>query len=232
MKNSQATLIISRLIIIFAIFSLQACGHSGGPVVKHGGSTSRTAEVWRGPLLEECLNVSMTKRIRSYESRYHHSTETSLAIEIIQIGSRIEYESEGETDSTIKLRKEFSLALILQLLGLDGRERPFEHYCMRYEAPAEVVAEVVRKTLPVLGNNIRTDLADIGQYYTDFLEREHTTAKWRDAYVIDIEEIDSKTSAVRVYRSLEMLRGTDKWVHARSDGHNEAWLLQWVRTSL
>lgn len=232
MNDSQFSKAINCLLMPVVAAVLLACGSSSGPIVKHGGHTSGSAAVWQEPLIEECMNVSMAKRIRAYESRFHHSTEKSLVPEIIQVASKSEFDHEGETDSTARLRKEFSNALVLQTFGLDGSDDPFEPFCMSYDAPAEVVTMIVKKTLPVLGNKILADREQFGKLYTEILERENINTKWRDAYFIDIEAIDSKTSAVRIYRHLEILRASDKWVYAQSDGHNEAWLLQWIKTSL
>lgn len=232
MSHSKIPIAVECIIIMMATFALQACASSGGPIVKHGGQPKPDTAVWNEPLIEGCLNVSMAKRIRAYETRYHHSKETSLIPEVLQTGVRIELDHQGETDPTGRLRKEFSKAVVLQLLGLDGRDRPFEAFCMHYDAPVEVVTQIVEETLPVLGNPVKYDRERIRQYYTDFLGREHLTLKWRDAYVIDAQAIDNQTSAVQIYRHLQTLRAGDQWVYAQSDGHNEAWFLQWVKTSL
>lgn len=187
--------------------------------------------MWHEPLIDGCQNVSMAKRIRAYESRYDHSTTDSLVIEVLQEGARLEFNTDGETSSSVKLRDEFLKEAVLTTFGLDGSDDPFDAFCMQYKGPTDEVLEIVRSTVRVLGNEVIFDRQHVGEIRTSILERENINKKWRDAYFIFVEEVDSETSNIHIYRHMETLR-TGGWVYAKSDGHNEAWFLQWIRTRL
>ena len=218
------------LLIIAALLS--ACAsYNRGPVTRHGGYTESVNVDWDELLVPGCQNVSMAQRIRSYESRYDHSTTGSLAIELIQAVANVEFDIESETSNSVKLREEFLQEAVLRTFGLNGSDDPFEPFCMRYNAPIDEITEIVRKTSKVLGNEVIFDDEQVGQVRTKILERENINKRWRDAYFITIDEVDFGTSDVLIYRHMETLH-TGGWVYAKSDGHNEAWFLQWIQTQL
>jgi len=96
---------------------------------------------------------------------------------------------------------------------------------MKYDAPLSEVTEAINSLLPVLDNPVIRGKEEHGLFGTDYYNREHNSAKWRDRYIITLRETTSNQSAVTVFRELHISRGKEAFAIAESDGHNEAWLL-------
>lgn len=102
-------------------------------------------------------------------------------------------------------------------------------YCRTYDATKERVFQTVETIFrEYLTNKIHWSNPAQGTLVTEWYDRSHATAKWKDAYKVTISS-DSKTTIVRVFRDLYIQRifpETDKaYRRATSVGHNEAWIL-------
>lgn len=102
-------------------------------------------------------------------------------------------------------------------------------YCRTYDATREQVFKVVETVVRgYFSDNVHWSNRAQGTLVTEWYDRGHGAAKWKDAYKITISS-DSKTGIVRVFRDLYIQRlfpETDKaYRRATSVGHNEAWIL-------
>ncbi len=212
-----------RLLAAFSIgLVLIGCAAPGAPKLRTG------MEDGQGPLVPDCQNVSSKTRPFEYDTKSYHSTWSSAWLEGTQAGFKEGLDLEGETNERALYKKEFAYALMLQLFGIDGRNPPFPPFCMRFDASEVEVRKALDDLMPQLGNSLVRDRENFGLYGTEFIDREHLSAKWRDRYVITVRETVSNETDVTVFRELLISRQGYPHDRARSSGHNEAWLLQQI----
>jgi hypothetical protein len=204
-----------------AIFLLVSCATSpGGPIIRTSDADGF------GELAAGCQNISPLTPSLYYETDYYLSTWGSAALEGVQSGLQSGLKVDPDDDAKERFTKEFSAVVIARVLGYDGSLPPKDLYCMHYETSPEQLAEFVQDILPILQNEISDGTLQKGVFKTDFYDREHAAAKWRDRYGIHVRPTDDGTADVTVYRDLWISRLDEPYVRARSNGGNEAWILQ------
>lgn len=216
-----------RVLLLLLVGCLQACGTPSGPIVIPHSEASAVSYriVPASQTIPDCQNVSTELVIWAYEPEFHHSTRGSLAIELTQSAGKAELRPDD------RYEREYAYQLVLQALGLDGRTRPFEPFCMAYMASVKEVTSAVNSVLPFSDSNIDRRNERAGVISTTLSIREHSSAKWREQYSVMITPLEGGMTGVQIYRTLEMLRA-GSYVRAKSDGHNEAWMLQKVARTL
>lgn len=205
---------------------LAACAAPGAPMLRTGVNDGQ------GPLVPDCQNVSLKTKPFEYDTRSYHSTWGSAWLEGAQAGLKEGLSLEEETNKRALYKKEFAYALMLQLFGIDGRNPPFPPFCMRLDASESEVRKALANILPQLGNTLVGDKEEFGLYGTEFIDREHMSAKWRDRYVITVRETTAGQTDVTVFRELLISRQGYPYDRAQSSGHNEAWLLQQIAAAV
>lgn len=102
-------------------------------------------------------------------------------------------------------------------------------YCRTYDAKKEKVFQAVKTVFrDYVSNRIVSSNVAQGTLVTDWYDRTHAVARWKDAYKVSVLS-QYETTVVRVFRALYIQRifpETDKAYRlATSVGHNEAWIL-------
>jgi len=142
-----------------------------------------------------------------------------------QSGLRQGLRSDEDEKMWVHFEKKFAYDIMMSIFGLDGRHYPSPPYCTTFNTSTETVDTALKSILPILGNKIRTSDKRTGLYGTEFIDREHPAARWRDRYIITVQRSASKLTVVTVFRELYISRGGTAFEMAISDGHNEAWIL-------
>lgn len=186
------------------ILMVAACGGPGAPLLR------RSTGDGEGPLVPKCKNVSSTARVDDYITGSYLSTWGSASVE----GTM-----EGVNDA-------------MNGFGLDGQQSEFNQlpvsadpYCRIYTASAQEVSRIIADILPLLGNGILTSDEENGLFITDFIERGHRMARWKDSYEINVSREGPQRTVVRIFRKLYISRGRGVFNEAVSVGHNEAWII-------
>lgn len=204
---------------------LVGCAAPGAPQIR---SSSEDRE---GELIPDCQNVSQKVAVVRYQTGSYMSTWGSAWREGAQNGVQSGLEIKEGDRSRMRFTKKVSSSVMGRMLGSDGSDLPFRPFCMHFNASPEMVKKAIAKIMPHLQNPVVRGLEKFGSFETDFYEREHSAAKWRDRYLVDVRQMKAGT-AVLVYRDLWISRQGYSFVRAESNGGNEAWILQNVRLLL
>jgi hypothetical protein len=206
-------------VFLMFVVVLEGCTAPGAPMLRSN------IDDRYGPLIPNCQNVSPSTVVTAYETAFYHSTWSSAWIEGAQVGLRSGLDVNNEQRKFVRFKKEFAYAIMLQVFGIDGRNYPFPPFCMKYNAPFAKVVHAINSILPVLDNPVIHGKEEHGLFGTEFYDREHISAKWRDRYIITLRETTTNQTVVTVFRELLISRGKEAFARAKSDGHNEAWIL-------
>jgi hypothetical protein len=210
---------LKSAILLMIVLILGACAAPGAPMLR------KSIDDGNGPLIPNCQNVSPSAAVAAYDTAFYHSTWSSAWIEGAQVGLRSGLGVDNEQNEFVRFKKEFAYAIMLQVFGIDGRNYPFPPFCMKYDGPLAKVADAINKIMPILDNPVVRGKEEHGLFGTEFYDREHISAKWRDRYIISLRETETNQSVVTVFRELLISRGKEAFARAESDGHNEAWIL-------
>ena len=192
-------------VILTCAILIAACSAPGTPKLRTSNLDGQ------GLLVSGCKNVSKRVRVDQYITDFYLSTWSSAAIE-----GAMEGFWEG-------LREGFGIGTNPSPYRPNSLPFPLEPFCMSFRSPAPAVSRAVARVLPHLGNPVvLSDVAN-GFFETGFVERSHRAARWRDRYMISVEESSSQT-VVKILRILYISRG-GPFNQAISVGHNEAWFL-------
>jgi len=226
MNNFSNNSIFINVVILVLVAALHGCAAPGAPMLR------KNIQDGHGPPIPNCQNILPSPKIMFYEAAFYHSTWSSAFVEGAQVGLRTGLEIDNENRKFVRFKKEFAYAIMLQVFGIDGRHYPFPPFCMKYDAPLSKVAKAIDDILPALGNPIVRGNEEHGLFGTEFYDRSHISARWRDRYIINIGETTSNETVVTVFRELLISRGKEGFARAESDGHNEAWILNKVAAAL
>ena len=208
-------------VTLLAVFT-SACSTQSSP----GSPQIRTStDDGFGTLVENCLNVSPVTRPLRYQTDYYLSTWSSAWSEGTQSGLQSGLKAQENDRSRARFTKELSSTVIARTLGYDGNAPPFPPFCMSYRASAQRVNAALTTILPQLQNSVLRG-QPTGVYKTDYFDREHMAARWKDRYVIHVNQVGSDSTEVAVYRDLWIARQNTSHVRAQSNGGNETWILQ------
>jgi hypothetical protein len=207
-------------LLIISLFHLVSCSTTGGLAIRNDISDGF------GPLVPNCNNVSPNSTNLKYDTDFYHSSWSSAWLEGAQIGTKDGLEKSGE----IKFKKEFAYALTQQIFGVDSRKPPFTPYCMVYDAPLNKVSVSIDKIIKSIGKPVLTGSNLV--YGTNYLNRSHSAAKWRERYIVNLAVTEDDKTFVKVFRDLHISRQNEPYAVAKSDGTNEAWILKSVYTEL
>lgn len=223
--KSTELLMVKTFISLVVVIVLSGCSAPGAPHVRTDMNDSE------GIIISGCQNVSLKVVVPRYQTGAYMSTWGSAWREGAQSGVQSGLETKDGDRSRVRFTKKVSSSVMNRMLGSDGSDLPFLPFCMHFDAPSERVKKAVAKILPHIQNPLVRGLERFGNFETDFFEREHTAAKWRDRYLVDVRQVKTG-SDVYVYRDLWISRQGDPFVRAESNGGNEAWILQNIRLLL
>lgn len=206
-------------IVVLSAMLIAGCAAPGAPGIRTSSSDGK------GPLVPNCYNITQPPQLITYDPIFYHSTWSSVWVEGAESGLRLGLTNTNDKNKWVKFDKQFAYNVMMSTFGLDGRHYPFPPYCTTFKTSTDAVDNALTRILPLLGNSIlATDKKD-GLYGTKFMERQHPGAKWRDRYVITVQRSTTNLAVVTVFRELYISRGGAPFELAKSDGHNETWIL-------
>lgn len=183
---------------------------------------AQAAEVKVTPAAD-CRNVSSTQTVDSYITNFYLTTWGSASAEGSAQGFGEGLTGQGRAFEAVRQ------AMLRPQKTQDGLfnelPRSFKPYCRIYDAGRPDVAKAVAEILPSLGNPIITSNQRSGIFATDFIQRQHPAARWRDSYVITVTEEGPDRVVVRVLRTVYISRDGTTFNQGIPDGHNEKWIL-------
>ena len=203
MSKNSTKYCLRLVVILMFIIAIEGCAAPGAPMLR------KNIDDGYGPLLPNCQNVSPSTEVTAYETAFYHSTWSSAWIEGAQVGLRSGLGVDNEQRKFVRFKKEFAYAILLQVFGIDGRNYPFPPFCMKYNAPFGEVADAINNIMPFLENPVIRGKEEYGIFGTNFYNREHISAKWRDRYIITLRETTSNQTVVTVFRELYISRGKE-----------------------
>ncbi len=208
--------------MFLAAVLVAACSAPGTPPLR---TSSLDGE---GSLIPDCKNVSKRVRVDRYVTEFYLSTWGSAWMEGAAEGFQ-QGASDGLRDAMGK-RGPFGGASPPDPNRPNSLPFPLDPFCTEFRSPYPDVSHAVAGLLPQLGNPILLSDQANGIFETGFVERHHRAARWRDKYLISVEEGHGRT-VVKVLRLLYISRG-GSFNQAISVGHNEAWILMQIAARL
>ena len=236
--------IISKIVVLlsFIIFIINIVGCSAPGALRLRINKSDG----EGPLISNCHNVSNSTKVDNYITEYYLSTWGSALLEGASEGV---WEGLGrEMPNKVKNRDDLIKYLIKQGIlqenySSKGNKLSIDHgqmslpvnfdslifssppYCRVYEASALDVSRAISNIINTLGNDILLSDIDSGLFITGFIDRQHKAARWKDRYIILVQNQSPTRSVVKILRELYISRKNGPFNKAISVGHNEAWIM-------
>lgn len=203
------------------------CASPGSPLLR------TSTDDGEGPLVPDCENVSSAAKVTKRITNFYLSTYGSAFAE----GG-----NEGFAEVVRQATKK-TKAGERGVAGLSGgrgigsetvNHLPFQlsPYCRVYAASHRDISRMIAEILPLLGNKILVSNETIGVFVTDYMERQHLVARWRDSYEITVTSEGSTRTVVHILRKLYISRAREVFNQAISNGHNEAWIMTQVAERL
>lgn len=198
-------------ILMAACLVLTACGAAPGtPALR------TTADRASDPMIPGCQNLEPQARTDTYITNFYLTTWSSALAE----GAM-----QGLTDGPagLALRPTAPVGVTVNRLP-----SPTEPFCRSYSAtPRQASAAVAAVMLSLGGRVVRSDINN-GLFETEFVQRQHAMARWRDNYVVRVSPFGTG-AAVRVLRTVFISRdGGRTYNQGVSVGNNEAYILTQV----
>ena len=217
------------VVAVIAVFGISGCSGPGAPLLRF------TTLDGDGPQIPNCKNVSNKHKVDEYITGFYLSTWGSAFIEGAREGMSEGFEQAmGEVNIAKRVAWRAARSKLAGQL-LEGDDRLLftpAAFCRAYTAPQDSVAQIVSEILLELGNAIRIDDRQAGYFETEFIDRSHQAARWRDRYIIGLTNDAPERTVVRVARVLFISRGGGPYGEAISVGHNESWILKRIADKL
>ena len=220
--------------------AIAGCAAPGTPLVR---TTENDGE---GRLIDGCNNISRKVRVDNYIKDYYLTTWGSALAEGAMEGVSRGTEDAGRSASGVVVKEAVEVvsgrknaaARVQSAPESKWREKKNSlssspvPFCRRYPAKFSEVYGAVVSTIGDLEHRIILRDKQLGILETDFVERRHSAARWRDRYVIFVDPDEPDQSVVRVFRIVYIDRSGTMFNQATSVGHNEAWILTRVGDQL
>ena len=214
--------------LIFAVLLMTACTGPGAPQLRHSANDGE------GPFIQNCKNVSSATKVNNYITNYYLSTWGSVFVEgtreqLMESFAEIAAAMGIPAGNPILNGSTWHGMLAERVNHLPVPPLPF---CRPYDASAWEVSQVIEEILPLLGNGVLVSDKERGVFITNFVERHHSAARWRDGYEINVIDEGPGQSVVVILRTLYISRSHGVFNQAISVGHNEAWIMTQIAEGL
>ncbi len=233
----QGIIIMIRFhtLFIFLTVALIGCAAPGTPLIR---TTQHDGE---GPLIAGCKNVSNKAWVEIFKKDSYLTTWGSAwkegAIEGIQMVADEDKMSPGgnlvgklvdigldKEEMRARLQSSPESTWVEKINRYPSKNIPF---CRKYSAKSSTIFSIAADVLSTLDYQITRTDESLGILETEFVERRHPAARWRDRYVIYIDpnpdEVDH--SIVRIFRTIYIDRSGNTFNEADSVGYNETWIM-------
>ena len=181
-----------------------------------------------GSFIKDCVNVSSRSNVKKYITKFYVSTWNSAVTEGVRAAEK-EDDGLGSKGAT---RKQLKSQIVSLLPNPDI-------YCRAYNSRFQEVSKIIAGIMPLLGNDILLSDENDGVFETDFFQRQHSGAQWKDRYIITLTKWKENRTIVEIYRDLYIARRDSKsktgygvFVIAISSGHNEGWIMSQISNEL
>tara|TARA_B100000315_G_C14363114_1_gene489359 strand:+ start:44 stop:748 length:705 start_codon:yes stop_codon:yes gene_type:complete len=200
-----------------------------------------------GPLIPECQNISSSTIVKKYITDSYLSTWGSAFVEG---APKVSWKGLGkevpnkvkQRDDAIKwfiakgiLQENYSIKDDNKFFVENGQMSiPVNYdyllfsstpYCQAYEARALDVSRAVSSIITLLGNDVFLSDVNSGLFITGLMDRQNSAARWKDRYIITVNNEGVKRTVVKILRELYISRHNGPFNKAISVGHNEAWIM-------
>lgn len=240
------TVIFTLCYIMFAI-AIVGCSAPGAPRLRTNINDGE------GLLIPECQNISSSTIVKKYITGSYLSTWSSAFVEGATegvwngLGKEVPNKVKNR-DDLIKwyikkgiLQENYSIKDNKFFVENGQMSIPvnFDHllfsstpYCRAYEADALDVSRAVSNIITLLGNDVLLSDVNSGLFITGFIDRQHSAARWKDRYIITVNDEGVKQTEVKILRELYISRRNGPFNKAISVGHNEAWIMTQISNSI
>lgn len=222
------------------ILILVGCSAPGAPHLR------KNINDGEGQLIPECNNISSSTIVNDYITGSYLSTWGSAFLEGASEGL---WEGLGmEVPNKVKNRNDLikwylekgilqeNYSLKDNKFSIDNGQISvpinFDHllfsstpFCRVYKADALDVSRAILTIISSLGNDSLLSDIKSGLFITEFIDRQHSAARWKDRYIITVKNKSPKRSVVKILRELYISRFNGPYNKAISVGHNEAWIM-------
>lgn len=208
---------MKKAVLALSAIVLAACQAPGQPMLRTSVADGE------GELISGCQNVSSKAAVNHYETGYYLTTWGSAWKEGSSAGLQEGLSGQGPAYDAVS--RGMIKAVSDEEPVFDSMYKGPKPFCRAYAASRREVAEAVATILPTLGNPIRISDIDRGIFQTDWTDRSHMAAKWKDGYVITVTEERPNRVVVRVLRSVYISRQGAPYFLGDSVGQNESFVL-------
>lgn len=180
-----------------------------------------------------CETVSADHERGVFPTRFYGTSWGSAVREGAVLGAR-----EGASGpDALSAQISALLPQVERLAGVDviWRDRDSTRFCMVIDAPLKTVAAAmpeVRAQLKAFGYASRPQRGEGVAFSTDFVFREHASARWMDRFSVRARTWKRTRSVAFVRRHVLISRKQDPYVQAESAGAAEAWILAALRDAV
>lgn len=209
-----------RALLFLSVTLVTACS------TLEAGSLRTSENDGQGALVSGCSNVSQTARVDEYETKYYLTTYGSAWLEGASEGMASGEGRIGEAIAQAMVRPTNAGGFVFNELMTS-----LQPFCRVYVATRAEVANAIATALPKLGNPILVSDERAGIFRTDTIDRQHPAARWKDSYLIAVEEERANRVIVRILRSVYIARDT-AYNQAESSGQNEIWIFSEIARQL
>ncbi len=235
---------MTRLTLIFVLCgaaALAGCVAPGTP------SMRQSAVDGEGSLILGCQNVSGKTRVESYISNSYLTTwgssykeganqglqqaldDPTLAIGGTLLQQLVSSLASEHAAGAMRLENSRPSYWREKTNSLASSPQPF---CRRYAAKFAAVSRAAAATVRQMDFRPRVVDERFGVFETEFVERRHAAARWRDRYVIVVEPEGPDNTVVMVFRIVYIARSDNVFNQGVSVGHNETWIMTRVADQL
>ncbi len=198
-----------------------------------------------GPLIANCQNLASQYREEAFVTEFYLTTWSSALQEGAQEGIRTALDDQrtintpgntylrqlldtnlGRRDTIARLLSSPTANWRIKTITLFSLPKPV---CRRYLSRSKDVSRALVRTLSRIENKLIVSDGNWGVFETDFRERKKGNVRWRDRYVVFVDQDDEDGSIVRVFRDIYIDRSGSMFNQAISSGQNEAWILTQIQ---
>lgn len=230
------------IVLLPFLAAIAGCAAPGAPIIREGEAGGN------GSLVQGCQNVSLENRRFALPNEFITSSYLTTWSSAIKEGALEGYQeaaekarASGNTKSQL-LIEQIDLLTSRSVAQMQLAESPAsswpetvntlaekpQPFCKIFFADQATVFNLVETIFSQLDYPIEYSDDRLGHLETEFVERRHAAARWRDRYVIHVVKTAANHSVLIVRRPVFIDRSGEMFNEAISVGHNEAWIIKQV----
>lgn len=242
--NGMRTLNV--LIYLLILVVIAGCAAPGTPVIRHNGLDGE------GPVVAGCQNIQLERPAFALPDEFITTAYLTTWSSALKEGAEEGYSDAYDHNRQKNQGDNYQLITLIDSVAdkpsthkemvdretsswpekvnpLTNEQEPF---CRIFSANYSNIFALVENIFEDLDYQVTISNGTLGFIETDYTERHHASARWRDKYKIIVVEISQNQSVLLVYRSVFVSRSDDVFNEGISVGHNEAWIIREVDRGL